>query len=90
MKIIVQAAVPWPVGHNDTNESYSDANVERGKPTTEFRRTLTLGAPKEPNAGWICGTDLVWPVLELDGQKIEGDWPRKGPYVCRHQFEAGD
>ena len=87
--IRVEAAVPWPAKHTTFRVSYSNDNVRKGRPTATFRRILTLGPPCPSQPEWICGTDVVWPVLELDGVELE---PLNGnrPYVCRHQIVAGD
>lgn len=52
---------------------------------------IVIGAPVYPQASWACDTDVVWPVLWIEGIgdiKPMEDGGR--PYVCRHQIEAGD
>jgi hypothetical protein len=47
-----------------------------------------IGTPVKPDASWDCGTDVVWPVLKLEGHpELE---LLKTPYVCRHMIEIGD
>ncbi len=48
---------------------------------------LLLGAPIAPSWNWSCGTDVVWPVLGLEGTDYK---PLEFCGVCRHQIEAGD
>jgi hypothetical protein len=36
------------------------------------------------------GTDLVWPVYELNGKPLEPLDGNRYPHVCRHQIVAGD
>lgn len=50
--------------------------------------TFILGAPIAPSSKWFCGTDVVWPVLEVNGAAINFD-PGK-TVVCRHQIQIGD
>ena len=83
--VLVFAAVPWPDHTNlPSDQRYVDDNVRKGKPSLAFRRKLLLGKPCEPSHVWTCGTDVVWPVLELDGV------PVARVFVCRHQIVAGD
>jgi hypothetical protein len=46
-----------------------------------------IGKPVAPHLNWTCGTDVVWPVLKLEGHEFE---LLGTPYVCRHMIEIGD
>jgi hypothetical protein len=84
-KIRVRPMVPWPgkhvVGVRETPHIGSP-----GRPQDVW---LILGPPVSPDRGWDCGTDVVWPVLEVENALPE--FVLLGtPYVCRHQIQAGD
>lgn len=57
-------------------------------PRIDEKLIVEIGVPIEPDSGWKCGTDLVWPVLRFI--KPTDIQPVPMPYVCRHQIEAGD
>ena len=59
------------------------------EPTEPGEVSFELGPPVAPQQGWICGTDLVWPILRVNGIKVLSE-NGEHPYLCRHQFEAGD
>jgi hypothetical protein len=46
-----------------------------------------IGAPVKPGPTWTCGTDVVWPVLKLEGHNVK---VLERSYVCRHMIEIGD
>jgi hypothetical protein len=48
-----------------------------------------LGIPVAPQSNWICGTDLVWPVIRMV-KPADIFFPELPPYVCRHMIVAGD
>lgn len=49
---------------------------------------ILVGEPIRPKEKhWICGTDLIWPVLDEKALEIMG---LDEAFVCRHQIEAGD
>jgi hypothetical protein len=58
-------------------------------PEQQQRASIILGAPVKPDGGWFCDTDLVWPVLGIEGVTAEYKLLEQ-PYVCRHNFIAGD
>jgi hypothetical protein len=86
--IKVPARVPQPGKHADLTPHPTGKLFHT--PTIPGQVIFTLGPPHEPHAGWFCGTDVVWPVLEINGVKIQRDEFGRLPYVCRHQIEAGD
>jgi hypothetical protein len=86
-RIKVPAMAPWPNGHNTTEAKYSATSVGRA-PKRIGDKIFTLGPPLTPSRFWICGTDVVWPVFEVDG--IPTDCSEGFPCVCRHQIVAGD
>jgi hypothetical protein len=49
---------------------------------------VTLGKPEKPDRHWKCNTDLVWPVLAVNG--ITLNRRKRAPYVCRHMFYGGE
>ena len=83
----VEAVNPW-IDHG-TAPRYPAEKVPREAMIAGAKRLLGLGKPVAPRASWNCGTDVVWPVYEINGKLIE---PENGrlPYVCRHQIVAGD
>ena len=89
LKVIarVRAARPW-VQHAKRAKAYPIKSIPGGRSANK-PVVLGIGAPRDPESVWDCGTDLVWPVLELNGIPLE---PQNGlmPYVCRHQIVAGD
>ena len=87
MRIRVKAVIPFPKGHTDTPRY---ARHSGGKATRKQQRAawLVLGPPVEPGHRGVCGTDLVWPVLEVEGIP---KWKMIDiAYVCRHQIIIGD
>lgn len=59
-------------------------------PTIEIKERkvwILLGAPTAPTSNWTCGTDVVWPVLGVEGCDYK---VLELCGVCRHQIEAGD
>ena len=59
---------------------------------SRYRGTvITIGVPAPPKVKWNCGTDVVFPVLDIQLQAPEIE---RGLYpygsVCRHQIQAGD
>lgn len=59
-----------------------------GKLTRIHDRTYVwIGKPVAPDASWTCGTDVVWPVLKLEGHDVQ---ILDNVYVCRHMIEIGD
>jgi len=87
MSVKVRAAFPWPNNHAGKGRTYI---VPKGAgPTQHSRAVFTLGTPKEPR-GWNCGTDVVWPVLQVDWPTKVANIDLENIYVCRHQIEAGD
>lgn len=88
MSTLVRLVSPWP--QHCPNVSTVSCNLPDNRKRSDFKGIVTIGKPSEPDANWICGTDLVWPVLSLDGVEIIPDVEGDYPYVCRHQIEAGD
>ena len=83
----VLAMVPWPMGHCSGK---SHPVCKKLRPISKASATIfVIGAPVEPTKNWTCGTDVVWPVYEMNGKSVE---PYEGrlPHVCRHQIVAGD
>jgi hypothetical protein len=92
--IRVKATVPWPDhGESSPNTTYSADRLREkgitGEPSDTYPVVFTLGSPAAPSRIWTCGTDIVWPVLEINGRAIEAVNGTR-PYVCRHEIEAGD
>lgn len=85
----VEAIDPW-IDHGHAPR-YPASKIPAEARPRGAKRFLGIGTPVEPAKSWTCGTDLVWPVYEINGQLLEPDdtwgiWP----YVCRHQIVAGD
>ena len=87
MPIRVKAVLPFPTGHNTAGRM---ARNTGGKVTMDQAREawLVLGSPLAPDHNWVCGTDVVWPVLQVEG--IPGWQLIDTAHVCRHQIIAGD
>lgn len=88
-KLRVLAMIPWPGRHADYLESHPESK-RHPKPTRPGEVLFTIGTPIEPSSKWTCGTDVVWPVYELNGKAVIPDELGRLPYVCRHQIVAGD
>jgi hypothetical protein len=91
MKVLlyVYAAVPWPGRHNNSLLPPHPATRGMRAPSPRNPVRFGLGSPHPPQNCWTCRTDIVWPVLEINGCHVK---PVNGayPYVCRHQIQAGD
>ena len=89
MTITVFAKVPWPGQHMDTTRPPHSLSQQIKKPTKPREVSFEIGPPISPQKEWTCGTDFVWPILRVNGIEV---LPENGlrPYLCRHQFEAGD
>lgn len=88
--IRVPAMVPWPDSHKSPPNPHPHSPCKTlAKPQKIGDLIFGLGRPVAPDSFWICGTDLVWPVHEVNGMVIER-FNGRFPYVCRHQFLAGD
>jgi hypothetical protein len=84
----VMCMFPWPGSHADINHHPVSTTVKRPKKLGEI--VFSIGIPVTPSSGWHCGTDLCWPVYEINGKAVVPDNRGRLPYVCRHQFIAGD
>lgn len=80
-RIRVKPMVPWPGSHTN-----SDTRMPNDLGKIEF----IVGAPEEPAAWWNCGTDSVWPVMEIVFPDGSHGLPGIDAYVCRHQIQIGD
>ena len=89
MTITVFAKIPWPGRHMDTDRPPHPRFGQIKEPTKPGEVSFELGPPVAPQQEWICGTDLVWPILRVNGIKVLSE-NGEHPYLCRHQFEAGD
>jgi hypothetical protein len=81
----VRPALPFPFHGGNRPIRYEGkipiAEIKAGKVW------LLLGAPITPTSNWTCDTDLVWPVLRVEGCDYRA---LEFCGVCRHQIEAGD
>jgi hypothetical protein len=82
--IKVKAKWPWPGRHGLAPPHQNIPPMPSSQPT------FTIGAPCPLNGKWTCGTDVVWPVYEVNGVAIKPDENGSLPGVCRHQIEARD
>jgi hypothetical protein len=92
-KIVARVAlmVPWPKEHSNHYRCYPTERLGiNGPPKTVGDMIVGIGKPREPDLLWNCGTDLVWPVYELNGKPLEPLDGNRYPHVCRHQIVAGD
>lgn len=83
--VVVKFADPYPGPHSSSTEIETFNMPSRD--ILELCR-LYLGPPVKPDATWNCGTDVVWPVLDIKNSPVAIDAINR--YVCRHQILAGD
>ena len=50
---------------------------------------ILLGSPAAPDDSWVCGTDVVWPILDAQFFRTKPGIDNQ-PFVCRHMIQAGD
>src|SRR5438128_2158718 len=84
-RLRVRPMVPWPGDHAPTMRHITTSGALPAAPTDVW---LILGKPVTPDRKWTCGTDVVWPVLEVEN--APGFQMLDVAYVCRHQIIAGD
>lgn len=88
MTHIVRVRPAWPFPNHGGNGK--PIRHEGKIPMSEIRAGivwLLLGAPIAPTANWSCDTDVIWPVLGVEGCDYKA---LEFCGVCRHQIEAGD
>jgi hypothetical protein len=83
----VPTVSPWP--KHAIGKQYPSSKITPSAMVKGAVRVLGIGKPTAPDHTWICDTDLVWPVYEVNGKTLE---PHEGklPFACRHQIVAGD
>lgn len=80
----------WPASHDERLEAAGIryTRISGKAPKTSDDIWLILGHPIKPSSGWVCGADVIWPVLAVEGKK---DFEMHGvPHVCRHMIQIGD
>lgn len=74
------------------NHSVNTQNSPAHRPDWEGV-LVTIGPPKIADDAWVCGTDLMWPILDAKvvshaGQVVKPSVENR--WACRHQIIAGD